>query len=75
MKNDKILDISGSGGKLAGGTIADPSLIINNVNEFDAGSYRCKASNAVGSTFGTATVLGKSYVYVSIHLVLLNLLT
>jgi hypothetical protein len=63
MKNNDILDIAGSGGKLAGGSIADPSLVINKVNKFDAGSYQCKATNAVGSTLGNVLVLGKSYVY------------
>jgi hypothetical protein len=70
-ENNKILAIAGSGGKIAGGTIADSSLVINNVNEFDAESYQC----AVVSTLGTAIVLDKSYAYVSIHLVLPNLLT
>jgi hypothetical protein len=59
MKNNDVLDIAGSGGKLAGGTIADPSLVIKDVNEFDAGSYQCKATNAVGYTLGTVIVLGK----------------
>jgi hypothetical protein len=72
MKNDDVLDIAGSGGKLAGGTIADPSLVIKDVNEFDAGSYQCKATNAVGSTLGTAIVLGKVYVCASVDFVLLT---
>jgi hypothetical protein len=58
-KNNNILDITGSGGKLSGGSIAEPSLVINNVNHFDAGSYQCKATNAVGSTLGNVVVLGK----------------
>jgi hypothetical protein len=64
MKNNDVLDIVGSGGKLAGGSITDPSLVIHNVNEFDAGSYQCKATNAVGSTFGNIIVLGRYYVHV-----------
>jgi hypothetical protein len=75
MKNDDVLDIIGSGGKLAGGTIADPSLVIKDVNEFDAGSYQCKATNAVGSTLGTAIVLGKPYVYALTKLVLVTVQT
>ncbi|XP_062568952.1 uncharacterized protein LOC134231070 [Saccostrea cucullata] len=48
-KDKQNLDISGSGGKYAGGSIADPSLVIHNVNVNDAGEYQCCVSNAVGS--------------------------
>jgi hypothetical protein len=58
MKNNDVLDIAGSGGKLSGGSIDNASLVINDVNEFDAGSYQCKATNTVGSTLGNAIVLG-----------------
>jgi hypothetical protein len=60
LKDNDVLDIAGSGGKLAGGNIDNPSLVINDVNEYDAGSYQCKVSNAVGSTFGNVLVLGNS---------------
>jgi hypothetical protein len=60
LKDNDVLDIAGSGGKLAGGNIDNPSLVINDVNEYDAGSYQCKASNAVGSTSGNVLVLGNS---------------
>lgn len=68
MRDNDVIDITGSGGKLEGGSIADPSLVINNVNEFDAGTYQCKAFNAVGSTLGNIIVLGKSNVYISLRL-------
>ncbi|XP_062578447.1 uncharacterized protein LOC134240372 [Saccostrea cucullata] len=48
-KDKQNLDISGSGGKYDGGSIADPSLVIHNVNVYDAGVYQCCVTNAVGS--------------------------
>ncbi|XP_062618762.1 uncharacterized protein LOC134280370 [Saccostrea cucullata] len=57
MKNDKIIDIAQSGGKYIGGTIKDATLVINDVNEHDAGSFQCRASNALGSTLGKVIVL------------------
>jgi hypothetical protein len=68
MKDNEVLDIVRSRGKLAGGSITNPSLVINKVNEYDAGSYQCKVTNAVGSTLGSVIVLGKSSVFPSIVL-------
>ncbi|XP_062616794.1 titin-like [Saccostrea cucullata] len=58
QKDGQVIDIPGSGGKYTGGTLDEPSLTITNVNQSDAGTYQCKASNAVGSTFGEAIFLG-----------------
>ncbi|XP_062598996.1 uncharacterized protein LOC134260459 [Saccostrea cucullata] len=58
MKNNELIDTASSGGKYTGGTIRDATLVINNVNEHDAGSYQCKASNALGTTLGDIIVLG-----------------
>lgn len=68
MKNNDVIDIAGSGGKLEGGSIDYPCLIIHNVNEFDVGLYQCKASNAAGSTLGNVIVLGESIVNPSLRL-------
>ncbi|XP_062568433.1 titin-like, partial [Saccostrea cucullata] len=57
-KNGSVIDIFGSGGKYTGGTLDEPSLTITNVDQSDAGTYQCKASNAVGSTIGNKIILG-----------------
>lgn len=44
--------------KYSGGSIEDPSLIIQNVNHHDVGSYQLIAMNAVGSNKSNI-VLGK----------------
>nr|XP_034324490.1 uncharacterized protein LOC117689028 isoform X4 [Crassostrea gigas] len=57
-KNKQKLDIPGSGGKLSGVTINDPSLIINKVNPHDAGEYQLTATNSVGESKSDVIVLG-----------------
>lgn len=57
-KNGKKIDIQGSGGRLSGVTIDDPSLTIRDVNSDDAGEYQFTAVNAVGSTTSDVIVLG-----------------
>lgn len=47
-KNGEKIDIQGSGGRLSGVTIDDPSLTIRNVSQEDAGKYQLTAINAVG---------------------------
>lgn len=63
-KNKQKLDIPGSGGKLSGVTINDPSLIINKVNPHDAGEYQLTATNSVGESKSDVIVLGKIYIYI-----------
>lgn len=47
-KNGEKIDIQGSGGRLSGVTIDDPSLTIRDVSQEDAGNYQLTAINAVG---------------------------
>lgn len=47
-KNGEQIDIEGSGGRLTGVTIDDPSLTIRNVNQEDIGKYFLTAKNAIG---------------------------
>ncbi|XP_062599552.1 hemicentin-1-like [Saccostrea cucullata] len=49
IKDKQYIDISASGGKYAGGSIADPSLVVHRVNWNDSGEYQCRVSNAAGS--------------------------
>lgn len=47
-KNGEKIDVQGSGGRLSGVTIDDPSLTIRDVSQEDAGKYQLTAINAVG---------------------------
>jgi hypothetical protein len=58
-KGDRKIDISGSGGKYSGGSIAHPSLSITEVNSDDIGIYHCYASNSAGSMCSNTIQLGK----------------
>lgn len=61
-KNERKLDIQGSGGKYSGEVSPeDPSLTINNVNEHDAGNYQLTAINSVGPTKSDVIVLGNNF--------------
>ncbi|XP_056016663.1 mucin-2-like isoform X2 [Ostrea edulis] len=55
-KNSVAIDIAGSNGKYSGGSISIPSLTITTITSTDRGDYRCKATNAVGSTNSTSAV-------------------
>jgi hypothetical protein len=59
-KDDKKIDVLGSGGKYTGGSIADPSLTIKAVNSSDKGRYVCCASNSVGNMHSKIIQLGRS---------------
>lgn len=58
-KDDRKIDITGSGGKYSGGSIANPSLCIKMVNSNDEGMYQCCASNSVGEMCSEKIYLGK----------------
>lgn len=62
-KNKQKLDIQGSGGKFSGVTFDDPSLIINIVNQYDAGEYQLTATNSVGESKSDVIVLGKTHTH------------
>lgn len=57
-KNGEKLDIQGSGGRLSGVTIDDPSLTIGNVSQEDAGKYQLTAINAVGPNDSAVISIG-----------------
>lgn len=57
-KNSMRIDTQRSGGKYLEVKIENPSLIIRNVNSYDAGHYQLTATNAVGSTSSAIIVLG-----------------
>lgn len=57
-KNGLKLDIGESRGKLLGADVNNQSLIINDVNNYDAGVYKLIAINAVGETRSKGIVLG-----------------
>lgn len=57
-KNGEKLDIQGSGGRLSGVTIDDPSLTIRNVSQEDAGKYQLTAINAVGPNDSAVISIG-----------------
>lgn len=57
-KNGEKLDIQGSGGKLSGVTIDDPSLTITNVSQEDAGKYQLTAINAIGQNNSVVISIG-----------------
>jgi hypothetical protein len=57
-KDDRKIDILGSGGKYAGGSIDDPSLTIKAVNSNDEGRHQCCASNSVGNMRSETILLG-----------------
>lgn len=57
-KDGKKIETLEGGDKYSEGSIEDPSLIIQNVNHYDAGSYQLTAINAVGSNKSNI-VLGK----------------
>ncbi|KAK3107564.1 hypothetical protein FSP39_017383 [Pinctada imbricata] len=44
------LNIAGSSGKYSGGTVNSPSLTVTNTNSNDEGTYRCSATNAIGTS-------------------------
>lgn len=52
--------------KYGGSNTQSPSLIINNANESDEGSYLCKVTNSIGTGISSATtidVVGSKYRY------------
>lgn len=57
-KNGEKIDIQGSGGRLSGVTIDDPSLTIRNVSQEDAGKYLLTAINAVGPNDSAVISIG-----------------
>lgn len=57
-KDGKKIKTLEGGDKYSEGSIEDPSLIIQNVNHHDVGSYQLTAINAVGSNKSNI-VLGK----------------
>lgn len=57
-KDGSKLNIGGSGWKFLGVDVNNQSLIINNVNRYDAGYYNLIAINAVGETRSKEIVLG-----------------
>lgn len=57
-KNGVNIDIQGSGGRLTGVTIDDPSLTIRNVSKDDVGKYLLKASNTIGTNTSDVISLG-----------------
>lgn len=58
-KDDRKIDITGSGRKYSGGSIANPSLSIKMVTSNDEGMYQCCASNSVGEMCSEKIYLGK----------------
>ncbi|XP_062612407.1 hemicentin-2-like [Saccostrea cucullata] len=64
IKDREYIDTSTSGGKFAGGSIADPSLVVHSVNSKDTGEYQCRVSNAVGSMLSKPIHLGKPMVQI-----------
>lgn len=67
-KDGEKLDIQGSGGKYCKVGVEDPSLIINNVNHRDIGSYQLTATNAVGATKSDVIVIGNTVIVLSISM-------
>ncbi|XP_062572223.1 uncharacterized protein LOC134234179 [Saccostrea cucullata] len=61
-KDKECIDILGSQGKYAGGSIVDPSLVIHRVNSNDVGEYQCYVLNAVGSMASNPIHLGNPIV-------------
>lgn len=61
--NDKEIDKKGLDGKFSIGSVDSPDLTIHNVNHFDVGSYKLKATNAVGSTISDAIELSIPIIY------------
>ena len=51
------LNVQSLPGKYSGGTVVNPSLTISNFATTDAGSYICKATNAVGIASSLTSVL------------------
>nr|XP_034318682.1 uncharacterized protein LOC105324463 isoform X2 [Crassostrea gigas] len=63
-KNGEKIDIQGSGGRLSGVTIDDPSLTIRNVSQEDAGKYLLTAINAVGPNDSAVISIDVPYLYI-----------
>lgn len=57
-KNGEKIDVHGSGGRLSGVTINDPSLTIKDVSKDDVGKYLLKARNAIGTNTSDVICLG-----------------
>lgn len=57
-KNGEKIDIQGSGGRLSGVTIDDPSLIIRDVSQEDVGKYQLTARNAIGTNTSDVISIG-----------------
>lgn len=62
-KDGKKIETLEGGDKYSEGSIEDPSLIIQNVNHYDAGSYQLTAINAVGSNKSNI-VLGVPQIFI-----------
>ncbi|XP_060078232.1 hemicentin-1-like, partial [Ylistrum balloti] len=56
-RNSVTSTITIDGGKYDGGSITTPSLIINNADSNDDGSYVCQATNSVGTGSSSSTTL------------------
>lgn len=51
------INVANSNNKYSGSTVANPSLVINNAQLDDQGSYTCYAQNSVGTGQSTPTAL------------------
>lgn len=57
-KNGEKIDIQGSGGRLSGGNINNPSLTIRGVSQEDVGKYHLTAVNAIGQNDSDVITIG-----------------